>query len=161
MVDAEKATEAGVPRIHEEAPDNIAWEWGISGGDIEAAARDAEVIVRQKIINQCLIPNPIEPRGVLADYNQGTDHLTIWSSTQVPHLVRLATALATGHPEHRLRSVAPDVGGGFGSKICPYIDEIIISMLAKRLRKPVKWIESRQGTTWLPTTAGTTSSTWR
>ena len=69
VVDAEKATEAGVPRIHEEAPDNIAWEWGISGGDIEAAARDAEVIVRQKIINQCLIPNPIEPRGVLADYN--------------------------------------------------------------------------------------------
>ena len=144
VVDAEKAIETGVPQIHLEAPNNIAWDWGIEGGDIEAAARDAEVIVRQRIVNQRLIPNPIEPRGVVADYNRGTNHLTIWSSTQVPHLVRLATALATGHPEHQLRSVAPDVGGGFGSKICPYVDEIIIAMLAKRLGKPVKWIESRQ-----------------
>ena len=144
VLGTEKATEDGAPQVHPEAPNNIAWEWGISGGDIDAAARDAEVIVRQRIVNQRLIPNPIEPRGVLCDYNRGTNHLTIWSSTQVPHLVRLATALATGHPEHQLRSVAPDVGGGFGSKICPYVDEIIIAMLAKRLGRPVKWIESRQ-----------------
>ena len=144
VVDAEKTTEAGAPQIHPEATSNIAWEWGINGGAIEAAAKDAEVIVRQRIVNQRLIPNPIEPRGIVADYNMGTDQLTIWSSTQVPHLVRLATALATGHPEHRLRAVAPDVGGGFGSKICPYVDEIIIAMLAKRLGRPIKWIETRQ-----------------
>ena len=144
VVDAEKATEAGAPQIHSEASDNIAWDWGLEGGDIEAAARDAEVIVSQRIIQQRLIPNAIEPRGIVADYNRGTNHLTIWSSTQVPHLVRLATALATGHPEHQLRSVAPDVGGGFGSKICPYVDEIVIAMLAKRLGRPIKWIESRQ-----------------
>ncbi len=144
VVGAEKATEAGAPQIHSEADNNIAWEWGLDGGDIEAAAKDADVIVRQKIVNQRLIPNPMEPRGVVADYNKGTNHLTIWSSTQVPHLVRLATALATGHPEHQLRSVAPDVGGGFGSKICPYVDEIIVAMLAKRLARPVKWVESRQ-----------------
>ena len=144
VVDAEKATESGATQIHEDAPNNIAWEWEVNGGDIEAAAKEAEVIVRQRIINQRLIPNPIEPRGIVADYNRGTNHLTIWSSTQVPHLVRLAVTLATGHPEHQLRVVAPDVGGGFGSKICPYVDEIVIGIIAKQLGRPVKWIESRQ-----------------
>ena len=144
VVDAEKTTQSGAPQVHSNAPNNIAWEWGVNGGDIEAAARDAEVTVRQRIVNQRLIPNPIEPRGVVADYSRGTNHLTLWTSTQVPHLVRLATALATGHPEHQLRVVAPDVGGGFGSKICPYVDEIVIAILAKQLGRPVKWIETRQ-----------------
>ena len=144
VVDAEEATKSGVSQIHEDAPNNIAWEWEVNGGDIETAAKEAEVIVRQRIINQRLIPNPIEPRGIVASYDRGNNHLTIWTSTQVPHLVRLAVTLATGHPEHQLRVVAPDVGGGFGSKICPYVDEIIISMIAKQLGRPVKWIESRQ-----------------
>ena len=144
VVDAEKTTEAGAPQIHENAPNNIAWEWEVGGGDIEAAVREAEVRVSQRIIQQRLIPNAIEPRGVVADYNSGTNHLTIWTSTQVPHLVRLALALATGHPEHQLRVVAPDVGGGFGSKICPYVEEIIVAIVAKRLGRPVKWIETRQ-----------------
>ena len=144
VVDAEKTTRNGAPQIHSEAPNNIAWEWEVVGGDVDAAARDAEVVVRQRIVNQRLIPNPIEPRGIVASYDKGTNRLTIWSSTQVPHLVRLAVALATGHPEHQLRVVAPDVGGGFGSKICPYIDEINVAVLAKRLGRPVKWIETRQ-----------------
>ena len=144
VVDAEKATQSGAPQVHAEAPNNIAWEWGLDGGDIEAAASEAEVIVRQRIVNQRLIPNPIEPRGIVADYDKGTNHLTIWTSTQVPHLVRLAVAISTGHPEHQLRVVAPDVGGGFGSKICPYVDEIVVSMVAKKLARPVKWIETRQ-----------------
>ena len=144
VVDGEKTTQAGASQVHAEAPNNIAWEWAVNGGDVDAAARDAEVIVRQRIINQRLIPNPIEVRGIVADYNRGTNQLTIWSSTQVPHLVRLATALATGHPEHQLRVVAPDVGGGFGSKICPYVDEIVIAMIAKQLGRSVKWIETRQ-----------------
>ena len=144
VVDAEKATEGGAPQIHEETPNNIVWEWDVGGGDIEAASSQAEVIVRQRIINQRLIPNPMEPRGIVADYDRGTNQLTLWSSTQVPHLVRLAVAISTGHPEHQLRVVAPDVGGGFGSKICPYIDEITMAILAKRLGRPVKWIETRQ-----------------
>ena len=144
VVDAEKTTRNGAPQIHSEAPNNIAWEWEVVGGDVDAAARDAVVVVRQRIVNQRLIPNPIEPRGIVASYDKGTNRLTIWSSTQVPHLVRLAVALATGHPEHQLRVVAPDVGGGFGSKICPYIDEINVAVLAKRLGRPVKWIETRQ-----------------
>ncbi len=144
VVDAEKAMEAGAPQLHQDAPSNIAWDWELSGGDIEAAARDAQVIVRQRLINQRLIANAIEPRGVLADYNKGTNQLTMWTSTQVPHIVRLLVSLATGHPEHQFRVIAPDVGGGFGSKICPYVDEIILAVVAKRLGKPVKWIESRQ-----------------
>ena len=144
VVDGEKATAAGAPLVHTEAPNNIAWEWEVNGGDVDAAAAQAEVVVKQRIINQRLIPNPIEPRGIVADYDTGTKHLTIWSSTQVPHLVRLAVAISTGHPEHQMRVVAPDVGGGFGSKICPYVDEMVVGIVAKRLGRPVKWIEGRQ-----------------
>ena len=144
VVNAEETTKSGAPQIHENAPNNIAWEWPLDGGDIEAAASQAEVRVSQRFIQQRLIANAIEPRGVVADYNKGTNHLTLWTSTQVPHLVRLTLALATGHPEHQLRVVAPDVGGGFGSKICPYAEEVILGIVAKRLGRTVKWIETRQ-----------------
>ena len=144
VVDGEKATATGAPLVHAEAPNNIAWEWEVNGGDVDAAAAKAEVVVKQRIINQRLIPNPIEPRGIVAAYDKGTNQLTITSSTQVPHLVRLAVAISTGHPEHQMRVVAPDVGGGFGSKICPYVDEMVIGIVAKRLERPVKWIEGRQ-----------------
>ena len=144
VVDAEKTTQSSAPQIHPEAPNNIAWEWNVGGGDIEAAASQAEVTVSQRLINQRLIANSIEPRGVVADFNKGTNQLTLWTSTQVPHLVRLLLSLGIGHPEHQFRVIAPDVGGGFGSKICPYVDEIIMVVLAKQLGQPVKWIETRQ-----------------
>ena len=144
VVDAEKTTQSSAPQIHPEAPNNIAWEWNVGGGDIEAAASQAEVTVSQRLINQRLIANSIEPRGVVADFNKGTNQLTLWTSTQVPHLVRLLLSLGIGHPEHQFRVIAPDVGGGFGSKICPYVDEIILVVLAKQLGQPVKWIETRQ-----------------
>ena len=144
IVNPEKTTRSGAPQLHPEAPNNVAWEWEVGGGDIEAAAKDAEVTVRQRIINQRLIANAMEGRGVVADYNRGTNHLTLWTSTQVPHFVRLVVSIATGHPEHQLRIVAPDVGGGFGSKICPYVEEIIMAVVAKRLGKPIKWVETRQ-----------------
>ena len=144
VVSAEGTTQSGAPEIHSDTPNNIAWEWEVGGGDIEEAARQAEVTVRQRIINQRLIPNAMEGRGILVDYNPGTSQLTIWTSTQVPHFVRLVVSIATGHPEHQLRIIAPEVGGGFGSKICPYVEEIIMAVLAKRLGKPIKWIESRE-----------------
>ena len=144
VVNAEMTTKSGAPQIHEAAPNNIAWEWEVGGGDIEDAAKQAEVIVSQRIINQRLIPNAMEARGVVADYNPGSNHLTVWTSTQVPHFVRLVLAIATGHPEHQLRVVAPDVGGGFGSKICPYVEEIILAVATKRLGRPIKWSETRQ-----------------
>ena len=144
VVNPEETTRSGAPLIHEEAPNNIAWEWEVGGGDIEASASQAEVTVRQRVIQQRLIPNPIEGRGVVSNYTPGTNQLTLWTSTQIPHLVRLLLSLVTGHPEHQLRVIAPDVGGGFGSKICLYAEEIIISALAKQLARPVKWIETRQ-----------------
>ena len=79
----------------------------------------------------------------MADYNGGTEQLTIWTSTQIPHLVRLLFALVTGHPEHKVRVIAPDVGGGFGCKLYLYAEEVICGIIAKQLERPVKWIESR------------------
>ena len=144
VVNPERTTKRGAPRIHQLAPNNIAWKWEVGGGDIEAAAKDAQVTVRQRIVQQRLIPNAMEGRGIVADFNPGTNQLTLWTSTQIPHLVRLLMSLVTGHPEHQLRVIAPDVGGGFGSKICLYPEEIIIPTLAKQIGKPIKWSETRQ-----------------
>ena len=86
----------------------------------------------------------METRGVVADYNPGTDQITMWTSTQIPHLVRLLFCVATGHPESRLRVIAPEVGGAFGSKLYLYAEEVITGIVAKQLGRPVKWIEGRQ-----------------
>ena len=143
VTDAEKATADGAPVVHDDAPGNLAFDWSVGAGDYEAAAAEADVVVSERIINQRLIPNPMEARGIMADYNGGTDQLTIWTSTQIPHLVRLLFALVTGHPEHKVRVVAPDVGGGFGCKLYLYAEEVICGIVAKQLERPVKWIESR------------------
>ena len=144
VVNPEETTWSGAPLIHQDAPNNIAWEWEVGGGDIEAAANQSEVRVSQRIIQQRLIPNAMEGRGVVVDYNSGSNQLTLWTSTQIPHLVKLLLSLVTGHPEHQLRVIAPDVGGGFGSKICLYAEEIIMLVLAKQVKRPVKWVETRQ-----------------
>jgi carbon-monoxide dehydrogenase large subunit len=143
VTDAEQATGDGAPSVHEDAPGNLAFDWAVGAGDYEAAAAEADVVVSERIVNQRLIPNPMEPRGIMADYNGGTEQLTIWTSTQIPHLVRLLFALVTGHPEHKIRVVAPDVGGGFGCKLYLYAEEVICGIIAKQLERPVKWIESR------------------
>ena len=143
VVDAEKATADGAPTVHDDAPGNLAFDWAVGAGDYDAAAAEADVVVSERIINQRLIPNPMEPRGIMADYNGGTEQLTIWTSTQIPHLVRLLFSLVTGHPEHKIRVVAPDVGGGFGCKLYLYAEEVICGIIAKQLERPVKWIESR------------------
>jgi carbon-monoxide dehydrogenase large subunit len=142
-VDAEAATKDGAPQVHDDAPGNLAFDWAVGAGDYDAAAAEADVVVKERIVNQRLIPNPMEPRGIMADYNAGTEQLTIWTSTQIPHLVRLLFALVTGHPEHKVRVVAPDVGGGFGCKLYLYAEEVILGIVAKQLERPVKWIESR------------------
>ncbi|MCE2457085.1 MAG: molybdopterin-dependent oxidoreductase [Dehalococcoidia bacterium] len=153
VVDMEAAVQDGAAQVHEDAANNIAFEWEVGGGDFDAAASSAGVRVTERIINQRLIPNPMEPRGVVADYNPGTNQLTVWTSTQIPHLVRLLLALVTGHPEHQIRVIAPDVGGGFGCKLYLYAEEVIASILARRLGRPVKWIEGRQEN-YLATTHG-------
>ncbi len=153
VVDAEKATKRGAPLLHKEAPNNTSFDWSVAGGDYDAAAKKAEVVVKQRFINQRLIPNAMETRGVVADYNPGTNQITMWTSTQAPHLVRLLFSAITGHPEQLVRVIAPEVGGGFGSKLYLYAEEIITGMIAKNLGRPVKWVEGRQEN-YLATTHG-------
>lgn len=153
VVDMEAGVQDGAPQIHDDAPNNIAFEWEVGGGDYDAAASSAQVRVSERIVNQRLIPNPMEPRGVVADFNAGTNQLTVYTSTQIPHLVRLLLALVTGHPEHQIRVIAPDVGGGFGCKLYLYAEEVIAGMIAKNLGRSVKWIEGRQEN-FLATTHG-------
>ena len=152
-VNAELATHDGAPQVHDDAPNNIGFEWEVGGGDMEAAAGSAEVRVSERIVNQRLIPNPMEGRAVVADYNPGTNQVTVWTSSQIPHLVRLLLALVTGHPEHQIRVVAPDVGGGFGCKLYLYAEEVIAFVAAKQLARPIKWTEERQEN-YLATTHG-------
>ena len=147
------AAKPGAPQLHSDAPGNVAFEWEVAGGDVEAAIGAAEVVVEQTMTNQRLVPNAMETRGIVCDYNHGTNQLTMWTSTQIPHLVRLLLALTLGHPEHLIRVIAPDVGGGFGSKLYMYAEEVIAAVVAKRVRRPVKWIESRQEA-YLATTHG-------
>jgi len=144
IVDAEAAAKDGAVQLHPEAENNIAWDWAIGGGDYDEAVKDPDVIVvKERIINQRLIPNSMETRGVVADFDSGRGNLTLYTSTQIPHLVKLLYSLVTGSPEQKVRVVAPDVGGGFGSKISIYAEEVVSGIIARRLGRPVKWIESR------------------
>jgi carbon-monoxide dehydrogenase large subunit len=153
VVDQEKAIQPGAPQVHDEVPNNTSFLWHLGAGTADAALASAPVVVGQRIINQRLIPNAMETRGVCAQYNGGSEELTIWTSTQVPHLIRLLTALVTGVAEHRIRVIAPEVGGGFGSKLYLYAEELIVSALARSLNQPCKWIETRSEA-YLATTHG-------
>ena len=153
VANAEEATKDGAPLVHDEVTNNIGFEWEVGGGDVAQAASDSEVRVSQRIVNQRLIPNSMEGRAVIADFNPGTNQVTLWTSSQIPHLVRLLLALVTGHPEHQIRVIAPDVGGGFGSKLYLYAEEVIAFTIAKDLAKPIKWVEGRQEN-FLATTHG-------
>jgi aerobic carbon-monoxide dehydrogenase large subunit len=147
VVDAEKATQAGAPQLHENAPNNIVFEWTVGDkAGTDAAIDSAEVVVRQRIVNQRLIPNPMEVRGDIGWYNPGTDEYTVWMSSQTPHIQRLLlTAFVTGIPEHKVRCIAPDVGGAFGTKIFCYADMALVMFASKAIGgRPVKWVESRR-----------------
>ncbi len=142
VVDAEKALEKGAPVLHEELGSNLAFTYPVKGGDIEKAFRDAEVVVRQRVVNQRLIPNAIEPRSVVAKVESG--ELTLWSTTQIPHFIQLFAALNLGFSQNKVRVIAPEVGGGFGSKLNVYAEELLVAFLAKTLGRPVKWTEERR-----------------
>src|SRR5580765_3308923 len=147
VVDAEKATQPGAPQLHENAPNNEVFTWTVGNKDgTEAAFRDAEVIVKQRLVNHRLIPNPMETRGDVGWYNPGTDEYTIWMSSQTPHIQRLLlAAFVMGIPEHKIRCISPDVGGAFGTKIFCYPDYAMVLFASKALGgRPVKWIETRR-----------------
>jgi len=143
VTDLEKALQPGSPTAHLGAPDNVAWDTEFPGGDIEAAMAEAEVRVKLRITQQRLFPLPMETRGCIAEFRPFSNQLTLWSSTQVPHLLRLFLSGAMGMTEAQVRVVAPDVGGGFGAKLRPYPEEYLCAASAKLLGRPVKWSETR------------------
>ncbi len=144
VTDAEKAAQPDGPVIHEEFGTNVAYVHQAGVGDIEAAFKQADKIVSQQLTHQRLIPVAMEPRGVLVQYFPGEEQMTLWSSTQIPHLMRTQVALMLGIPENKLRVIAPEVGGGFGSKLNVYAEEALLGWIAMQLKRPVKWIESRR-----------------
>ena len=146
VVDAEKATQPGAPQLHENAPNNEVFTWTVGDKDgTEKAFADAEVVVKQRLVNHRLIPNPMEVRGDIGWYNAGTDEYTIWMSSQTPHIQRLLlAAFVSGIPEHKIRCISPDVGGAFGSKIFCYADMALVMWASKAIGgRPVKWVETR------------------
>ncbi|HEY6340924.1 MAG TPA: xanthine dehydrogenase family protein molybdopterin-binding subunit [Bryobacteraceae bacterium] len=144
VADPEKALEPGAPAVHPQWPDNTAFTFHQEGGEVDKAFAEADVIVKQRITSQRLVPNAMETRGVVADFRPAERFLTLYTSTQAPHLVRSLVAQILSLEENRLRVVAPEVGGGFGSKIDTYAEEILMSWVAMRVHKPIKWIESRR-----------------
>jgi carbon-monoxide dehydrogenase large subunit len=144
VADAEAALRPDAPVIHDQAPGNVAFRWKTSGGDIAAAFARADAVIRQRFVNQRLIPNAIETRAALADYRAATGELTLWVTSQNPHIHRVILSGVLGIPEHKLRIISPEVGGGFGSKIFVYPDEAVVAFCAQRLGRPVKWTEDRR-----------------
>lgn len=143
VIDVEEAAKGGTV-IHEKFGDNIAYKLTSGEGDVEAALKSADHIVSQRMVNQRLAPIAMEPRGVLARYFPGEEELTIWSSTQIPHLLRTQLALMIGIPENKLRVITPEVGGAFGSKLNVYAEEALLGWISMQLGKPAKWIETRR-----------------
>ena len=141
VVDPEAALEADSPLVHEEFGTNKVHEWGLGGEDVEQVLSESDVVVERRIVNHRTSGAPIEPRAVLADFRSGD--LTVTSSTQVPHFLKLFLSLCLGLSEERIRVVAPDVGGGFGAKLQIYGEEILCAALARQLNRPVKWVETR------------------
>jgi carbon-monoxide dehydrogenase large subunit len=142
VVDMEAALAPGSPILHEDAGTNKCYVYNLGGGYDDAKAK-ADVVVKRRFINQRLIPAFMEPRSVVAAPMGMSDEITVWSSTQIPHILRVLIALVTGIPENNLRIVAPDVGGGFGGKLQIYREEILVTQLARKLGRPVKWTETR------------------
>jgi len=142
-VDAFRATQKGAPQLHADVPNNICFHWHVTGGDVESAFKTADVVVKERIVNQRLIPNAMEPRASLAQYSSASGEVTLWTTTQNPHIVRFLLSLDCGIPEHKIRVIAPEVGGGFGSKIPHYPEESMVIFASKALNRPVKWTESR------------------
>ena len=155
VVDVEKSMQGQPTTIHPAFENNLAVPYVPGGTGVDAAAgtvdntaidkafAEAEVVISQRMMNHRLAPNAMEPRGVVAHYEPGKDFLTIWSSTQNPHILKTFTALMMGMGEHQVRAVAPEVGGGFGCKINIYGEDYAAAALSKKLGVPLKWIEDR------------------
>ena len=144
VLDPEKALIPGSPVIHSEWSDNLAFSWKQEQGDLTKAFKEAHKIVKQRLVHQRLAPIAIETRAVLARYVSQAKELTVWSSTQIPHILKTHLAQLLKLPENEVRVIAPDVGGGFGCKLNVYAEEALLGCLALQLNRPVKWVEERR-----------------
>jgi carbon-monoxide dehydrogenase large subunit len=146
MVDMKAALESST-NVHDDAPGNLCYDWGFvedNAGAVDEAIKNAAHVTTLELVNQRLVANPMEPRVAIGDYASHSDESTLYTTSQNPHVIRLLMgAFVLGIPEHKLRVVAPDVGGGFGSKIFHYAEEAFCTFAAKAMKRPVKWTASR------------------
>jgi carbon-monoxide dehydrogenase large subunit len=141
VVDMEAALEEGAAVIHDDHGTNNCFEWSLEGGDVEAALAEADVVVERRIVNHRTAGAAIEPRGAIAEWREG--RLTLYSSTQIPHIARVILSIQLGVSEEKIRVIAPEVGGGFGSKLQVYLEEVLVAWCARRTNRPVKWTATR------------------
>jgi carbon-monoxide dehydrogenase large subunit len=145
VADLEAASAKGAPLVWDDAKGNVCFDWEI--GDAAAtdeAFKGADQVINIDIVNNRLIANAMEPRAAIGDYDSGKDDYTLYTTSQNPHVIRLLMgAFVMGLPEHKLRVISPDVGGGFGSKIFHYAEEVIVTWASKKLNRPVKWTADR------------------
>jgi len=144
VLDPEEALKPGSPLIHEEWGDNVMLSAHIANGDVKKAFAEADVVVKERFQMNRHCAAPMEGRGVLANFDPATNQMTVWTSSQMPHMVRTKIAESIDFPEHNLRVITPDVGGGFGMKSHIFPEEIVLSALSRELRRPIKWVEDRR-----------------
>ncbi len=146
VYDPEEATKEGAPQVHADAPGNLCFDWqlGDPADEVDAAMAAAHHVTTLDMINQRVIPNAIEPRSAIGHFDSARDKYTLYTTSQNPHLTRLLmSAFVLGIPEHKVHVIAPDVGGGFGSKIFHYTEEVMVVLASKDLDRPVKWTADR------------------
>ena len=147
VIDMKEAVKDGAPKVHDDLSSNLCYDWGFVEENKEAvdkAFADAAHVTTLELVNNRLVANPMEPRVAIGDYARGTGDHTLYTTSQNPHVIRLLMgAFVLGIPEHKLRVVAPDVGGGFGTKIFHYAEEAFCTFAAKAVNRPVKWTSSR------------------
>jgi len=142
-----RAAVSGGPAVHEEAPDNICYDWDFVAENkdaVDAAIAGAYHVTTLELVNQRLVANPMETRAAIGEYDASRGEHTLYTTSQNPHLIRLLMgAFVLSIPEHKLRVIAPDVGGGFGSKIFHYAEEALLTWAAKEVGRPIKWTADR------------------
>ncbi|MFQ6553025.1 xanthine dehydrogenase family protein molybdopterin-binding subunit [Aestuariibius insulae] len=147
VIDMKEAVKDGSTKVHDDLTSNLCYDWGFVEENRDAVAKamdEAAHVTTLELVNNRLVANPMEPRVAVGDYNPGTDDHTLYTTSQNPHVIRLLMgAFVLGIPEHKLRVVAPDVGGGFGTKIFHYAEEAFVTFAAKQIGRPVKWTASR------------------
>jgi carbon-monoxide dehydrogenase large subunit len=145
VVDARGAMDDGAPLVHDDVEKNLSFHWPLGDGEAtDEALSDSDHVVELEFVNQRLIPNAMEPRACAAQWDPSDESMTVWTTSQNPHTIRLLLgAFTLGIPEHKLRVVSPDVGGGFGSKIFHYPEEVIVPWVARAVGRPAKWVATR------------------